>query len=184
MDLIEKKPDKDVIYTLRFAHQKQAQLILLADQKAQILSGLVLVVLTLLGTRLIYMNTDRFLVSIEPVTAILLLLFFSSEIVAITLGILVVMPSLPKSKNGNESIDAIRNPLFFGAFADYEEDEYLDHIADNIVCNDTARRFLAKDIYQSGKVLSTKYRKLSYAYRYALIGFIFLVLTFLSLLIL
>ena len=61
MDLIEKKPDKDVIYTLRCAHQKQAQLILLADQKAQILSGLVLVVLTLLGTRLIYTNTDRFL---------------------------------------------------------------------------------------------------------------------------
>ena len=44
--------------------------------------------------------------------------------------------------------------------------------------------FLVKDIYQSGKVLSTKYRKLSYAYRYALIGFIFLILTFLSLLIL
>ncbi len=120
--------------------------------------------------------------SMEPVTAILLLLFFSSEIVAITLGILVVMPTLPKSKNGNESIDAISNPLFFGAFADFEEDEYLEHVAENIFCNDTARRFLAKDIYQSGKVLSTKYRKLSYAYRYALIGFIFLVLTFLSLL--
>ena len=73
---------------------------MLADQKAQILSGLVLVVLTLLGTRLIYMKTDRFLVSMEPVTAILLLLFFSSEIVAITLGILVVMPTLPKSKMG------------------------------------------------------------------------------------
>ena len=40
----------------------------------------------------------------------------------------MVMPSLPKSKNGNESIDAISNPLFFGAFADYEEDEYLDHM--------------------------------------------------------
>ena len=73
------------------------------------------------------------------------------------------MPSLPKSKNENESIDAISNPLFFRAFADYEEDEYLDHNAENIVCNDTARRFFATDIYQSGKVLSTKYRKLSYA---------------------
>mgnify|MGYP006244506093 FL=1 len=94
----------------------------------------------------------------------------------------MVMPSLPKSKNGNESIDAISNPLFFGAFADFEEDEYLEHVAENIFCNDTARRFLAKDIHQSGKVLSTKYRKLSYACRHALIGFIFLVLTFLSLL--
>ena len=52
---------------------------MLADQKAQILSGLVLVVLTLLGTRLIYMNTDRFFVSMEPVTAILLLLFLALD---------------------------------------------------------------------------------------------------------
>ena len=116
----------------------------------------------------------------EPVTAILLLLFFSSEIVAITLGILMVMPSLPKSKNGNESIDAISNPLFFGAFAEFEEDKYLDYVEKNIACNDSARRFLAKDIYQGGMVLSDKYRKLSHAYRYALIGFILLVLTFLS----
>ena len=76
MDLIEKKADKDVIYTLRCAHQKQAQLILLADQKAQILSGLFLVVLTLLGTRLIYKNTDRLFVSMEPVTAIFTFTFF------------------------------------------------------------------------------------------------------------
>lgn len=55
MELTERKSDKDVFYTLRCAHQKQAQLILLAVQKAQILSGLVLVVLTSLGTRLIYM---------------------------------------------------------------------------------------------------------------------------------
>ena len=61
MEVSEKKPYKDVIYTLRCAHQKHAQLIMLADQKAQILSGLVLVVLTLLGTRLIYMNTDGLL---------------------------------------------------------------------------------------------------------------------------
>ena len=56
-----KKPDKDIIYTLRCAHQKQAQLILLADQKAQILSDLFLVMLSLLGNRLIYINTDYFL---------------------------------------------------------------------------------------------------------------------------
>lgn len=39
MEILDKKPDKDVIYTLRCAHQKKVQLIMLADQKAQILSG-------------------------------------------------------------------------------------------------------------------------------------------------
>ena len=75
MEVPNKKPDKDVIYTLHCAHQKQAQLILLADPKAQILSGLVLVVLTLLGTRLIYMNTDGFLESLNSVTVVFLSLF-------------------------------------------------------------------------------------------------------------
>ena len=36
MEVSEKKPDKEVICTLRWAHQKQAQLIMLDDQKAQI----------------------------------------------------------------------------------------------------------------------------------------------------
>ena len=61
------------------------------------------------------------------------------------------------------------------------EEEYLDHIAQKIVCNDSARMYLAKDIYQSGMVLSEKYRKVSHAYRYALLGFVFLVFFFLSL---
>jgi NADH:ubiquinone oxidoreductase subunit K len=180
MDSVEKKPDKDVIYTLRCAHQKQAQLILLADQKAQILSGLVLVVLTLLGTRLIYMNTDGFFDAMNPFTIAFLLLFFAAEVVAISLGILVVMPRIPSKQKEVGNIENIQNPLFFGAFANFEQEEYLDHVADNIVCNDSARRYLAKDIYQGGMVLSEQYKKLCYAYRYALIGFIFLVLTFVS----
>ena len=74
-----KKAGKRCNLHFTICHQKQAQLILLADQKAQILSGLVLVVLTLLGTRLIYMNTDLFFVSMEPVTAISLLLFLALD---------------------------------------------------------------------------------------------------------
>ena len=163
MEVSNKKPDKDVIYTLRCAHQKQAQLILLADQKAQILSGLVLVVLTLLGTRLIYMNTDGFLESLNSVTVVFLSLFLVSEVIAISLGILVVMPKLPKSQKIDQSIDGISNPLFFGAFAEFEEDKYLDYVEKNITCNDSAKRFLAKDIYQGGMVLSDKYRKLRHA---------------------
>ena len=100
--------------------------------------------------------------------------------IAISLGILVVMPKLPKSQKIDQSIDGISNPLFFGAFAEFEEDKYLDYVEKNIACNDSARRFLAKDIYQGGMVLSDKYRKLRHVYRYALIGFILLVLTFLS----
>lgn len=175
------KPDKDVIYTLRCAHQKQSQLVILADHKAQILSGLALVVLTLLGTRLIFMNTEGLLDSYSNLTILLFILFCVSEIIAITLGIFVVMPNLPTKKKTEIKIENIQNPLFFGAFSDFSEEEYLDHIAQKIVCNNSARMYLAKDIYQSGMVLSEKYRKLSHAYRYALLGFVFLVFFFLSL---
>ena len=109
----------------------------------------------------------------------LFILFCVSEIIAITLGIFVVMPNLPTKKKTEIKIENIQNPLFFGAFSDFSEEEYLDHIAQKIVCNDSARMYLAKDIYQSGMVLSEKYRKLSHAYRYALLGFVFLVFFFL-----
>ena len=183
MEILDKKPDKYVIYTLRFADQKQAQLVMLADQKAQVLSGLVLVVLTLLGTRLIYKNTDGLLDGFHGFSVGVFCLFFAAEVIAISLGILVVMPRLPP-KMRNQNIEKIQNPLFFGSFAEFEEDAYLDHVSEKIVCNDSARRYLAKDIYQGGIVLSGKYRKLRHAYCYALIGFLFLVIGFVSLILL
>lgn len=106
-----KEPNKDVVYTLRRAHQKQAQLIMLADQKAQILSGLVLVVLTLLETRLNYMNTDGLLDGLNVFSVGVLCLFFAAEVIAISLGILVVMPRFPQ-KMRDQKIEKIQNPLF------------------------------------------------------------------------
>lgn len=44
----------------------------------------------------------------------------------------------------------------------------------------TRRYDLKKDIYQGNMVLSDKYRKLRNGYRYVIIGFILLMLTFLS----
>ena len=111
MEISEKNPDKDVVYTLRRAHQKQAQLIMLADQKAQILSGLVLVVLTLLETRLNYMNTDGLLDGLNVFSVGVLCLFFAAEVIAISLGILVVMPRFPQ-KMRDQKIEKIQNPLF------------------------------------------------------------------------
>ena len=94
MEVSEKKPDKEVICTLRWAHQKQAQLIMLDDQKAQILPGLVLVLLTLLGTHLICINTDGLLNGFHGFSVGVFCLFFGTEVIAISLGILVVMPRL------------------------------------------------------------------------------------------
>ena len=175
MEILDKKPDKYVIYTLRFADQKQAQLVMLADQKAQVLSGLVLVVLTLLGTRLIYMNTDGLLDGFHGFSVGVFCLFFAAEVTAISLGILVVMPRLPP-KIKDQNIEKIQDQLFFGTIAELEEDTYLYHVLENIVCKDSARRYLAKDIYQGGIVLSGKYCKLRHAYRYAVIGFVSLIL--------
>ena len=79
------------------------------------------------------MNTDGFLESLNSVTVVFLSLLFVSEVIAISLGILVVMPKLPKSQKINQSIDGISNQLFFGAFAEFEEDKYLEYV-EKIVC--------------------------------------------------
>lgn len=59
------------------------------------------------------------------------------------------MPKLPKFQKEDQNIDSISNLLFFGAFAEFEEDKYLDYLEKNFACNDSAIRF--KKRYLSGQ---------------------------------
>lgn len=93
------------------------------------------------------MDLEGALDSLKYYQVIPLILFFIAEVIAIILGLLVVMPRITKAGTMDD-ISEMDNPLFFGAFANYDQEDYLEHVSDNIICNDSARRFLAKDIYQ------------------------------------
>ncbi|MEM8830396.1 MAG: Pycsar system effector family protein [Cyanobacteria bacterium P01_G01_bin.19] len=155
--------DRDVIYALRTVHQNQMQLILLADQKANILIGIVAVIFTILFTN------ANFLTDISQWLLVPFACFLLVEVMVAVLALLVIFP-----KNINRlrkrKIEDMSNPLFFGSFIKFKEYEFVDFLFNELNNDQAARIHLIKDIYQMGLVLKKKYLLLRYAYIFAVIG--------------
>ncbi len=165
--MVEKAADKDVIQALRTVHQNQTQLNLMADQKANILIGTLVLVFTVVLTQLMTVADQPF----QYLMPIAILLF--CEMVALILTTLVL---LPKNINGHigkgkaTDIAHMLNPFFFGFFTRYSESEYQDFLAQHLVDDDSAHKLLISDIYQTGVILKRKYTLLRWAYLFALAG--------------
>ncbi len=161
--------DRDVIQTLRTAHQNQTQLNLMADQKANILIGTLVLMFTVVFTRLLTLSDYNKQIIIP------LAVFIVLELIPIILTTLVLIPKNIRKLKG-VSIEKMPNPLFFGSFTSFSEIEYTNFIKQNLRDNQSAQQFLVKDIYQIGLVLKRKYYLLKLAYLFAIMGFVIPVL--------
>jgi len=157
--------DRDVIQTLRTAHQNHTQLNLMADQKANILIGTLVLMFTIVFTRLLTLTVFSNKIIIPLVVFIVL------ELVPIVLTILVLIPRNIRVFK-NIAIEDMPNPLFFGFFTHFSEKQYCDYLSDVLCNNDCAQKFLVKDIYQIGVILKHKYFLLRLAYLFTMVGFI------------
>jgi len=156
------KANNDVIQTLRTAHQNQTQLNLMADQKANILIGTLALMFTVVITRLLTLTDNQSLL-------VTLLVFIAMQMVSLVLTVMVL---IPKNINGKTPTDIrqIQNPLFFGFFTQYSEQQYKDYMQGLLLDNESARQLIIKDMYQIGVILRYKYRLLRWAYMSALLG--------------
>lgn len=174
---IENKADDthDVIYALRTLHQHQTQLLVLADQKAHILTGILTVVLMI-----VFSQAKVVLEQLDQSLILLFSVFLGVELMALIFALMVVMPNLSKLKSYG-SMDKVPNPFFFGFFIQFPEDDYVSFVNKNINTSEDARQYMSKDIYQTGQVLDKKYRMLRSAYTFAIIGVVTLVASFIVL---
>ncbi len=161
--------DSDIIYTLRTSHQTQTQMLMLADQKANILIGIVAVMLTIILTN------HAFLARLDTRFLPLFAGFVFMEVAALIIALLVVTPRRRGKMTGHRA-EKLPNPLFFGHFTQVTEDEYFDFLYKRLVDDGAARELLIRDIYNHGLVLKKKYTSLKYAYSVAIFGIILLAL--------
>ena len=154
---------QDVIQTLRTAHQNQTQLNLMADQKANILIGTLVLVFTVIITRFLSVLDNH------PDGLLPLVVFMLMQLVPLTLTVMVLVPRNIHAQRP-EHISQMPNPLFFGMFTRYSEQQYLQHMNHLLTDQEAARRLLITDIYQMGQVLRRKYGLLQWAYLSALAG--------------
>ena len=170
---IDEKSDitnRDGVYTPRTIHQHQTALLILADQKANILIGTIAVVLTILFTN--FHN----LIQLSDSIRFFALGFLLLEAIAMLLSLMVIMPRNTRISS-EMAIHNIPNPLYFGLFINYQEDEFAEHIKTHLSTNLSSRNLLARDIYQIGQILNKKYLLLRYAYFMAVSGILMLALT-------
>ena len=166
------KSARDVIYTLRTAHQTQTQLNLMADQKANILIGTLVLVFTVVITRLMQLLDGNQQLMLP------LVVFVVIQIISLVLTVLVLIPKNINGPKGRD-IKTMANPLFFGFYTRYSEAEYTQYLSSILVDDESARVLLIGDMYQIGLILRRKYRLLRMAYISALLGVLLPVLIWL-----
>ncbi len=149
----------DAVHLLRTTQQIQYQLSQMADQKASMLLGITFVIFT------ISVGQAR-----GPGGAPLpLLILGAAAFVAATLTVMAVLPAV----KGPPRAAAFEggNILFFGAFTQLDESEFVDTILGRLGDAPAVYELFAHDIYQNGRVLARKkYRLLGWAYRVLLVG--------------
>ena len=154
----------NAIHLVRTTQTAHYQLSQMADQKASILMGATFVVFT------IAIGQAR---GAAAPAAVLVLGGFA--FVAAVLAVLAILPATGVKRTNWVNI------LFFGSFAQLEEQEYVDRLLDSLETDEQLYRTMAHDIWQNGRVLARKkYRLLGYAYRVFLIGLTASLLTFIG----
>lgn len=141
------------VYMLRTVQQHHVQLSAMADQKAGFLIGGMVV---LLG--IVVSTASRF-----PSPTIIALGI--TTLVVLWLAVLAVAPR-------QFTPDGARpNTLFFGGFAQMDEDEFVDRHLELMRSETRIEEAMLRDIHQMGRYLAeVKFRYLGLAYRATLIG--------------
>lgn len=151
------------VYMLRTVQQHHVQLSLMADQKANILVGACLVIVTICFTQIGVGNI---------VPALVVWGVFS--IGAAATGALAVLPRF----SSKSRIIRHRNPLFFGGFATLSDEEYADEMMGILEDDTRIMKAMIRDIHQLGCVLHfRKYRYLNLGYKVFLIGLLLTLVT-------
>jgi hypothetical protein len=156
----------NAVHLVRTSQQLTMQLSQMADQKASILMGATFVVFT------ISVGQARTGELALPL-AILATFSFLSALLAVS----AVLPRVGKAppiefRDGKDH----SNLLFFGRFAQMEEEEFIAAIKGRLRSEEDIYETMLRDTYQNGVVLARrKYRFLGYAYRLFVLG---LTLTF------
>ena len=159
--------DSAAIGMLRNAHMKQVQLTVLADQKANMLMGIIVVALSVIVSNMAMNEFDnQFDNQIAKIT---FALFCASEIMAVLMALLVVVPRLgPQVQKG--FVRDTHNPLYFMHFLSVDKEAFNTMMLENMEKPELVYKVILNDFYDMGLALKRKYIMLRRAYFTAAAG--------------
>lgn len=160
---------KEVLGMIQTVHKSQSRLIVLADQKANALIGILTIIFTIL-----FSNIQR-LSELHLIGQIAFFCFILMEVGGVAFALLVIFPKNISVKCP-ETIEQMSNPLFFGIYTHFKEQEYVTYLLNKLHTEVSASELLLTNYYQVGTILKKKYSQLKRAYMLAAGGFTFLLI--------
>ena len=157
------KIDKETIGMLRNAHMKQVQLTVLADQKANMLMGIILVALSVIVSNMAMNDLDN------EIAKLAFGVFCVTETIAVLMSLLVIVPRLgPKVRSG--FLPKAHNPLYFMHFLTMDKEAFNAIMLENMEKPELVYKLILNDFYDMGFALKNKYIMLRSAYFTAAVG--------------
>jgi hypothetical protein len=139
-----KQSESGWMYMLRTTQQHHVQLSLIADQKANILLACNSIILSLSLSRMDFIKVYWCTYSM-----------LSASVISMLLALLVVAPLSLKKKRPQPD-DRNFNVLFFGHFTSLPFDQFRERMFSTMESSESVQEAMVKDIYQIGKVLTTR----------------------------
>lgn len=163
-DVTEVQASHSAVYMLRTVQQHHVQLGIMADQKANILVGVCLVIVTVCLSQV---GKGPF----PPALGVWGLF----SVFAAALGIFAVMPRAPKM---SITVSPGSNLLFCGIYSHLSEKDFTDRMLAILQSDTMIYRAMIRDIHQIGQVLHLKkFRYIGYSYRVFVVGLVVSILT-------
>jgi hypothetical protein len=159
----------------RLTARNQINLSSIADNKANIMLTInAVIVSVLVSTSALNFTAGHGLNFLVPG-----LILVSGCLISLVFSVLSVRPKIISSKLRDEDVKNRKvNLLFFGNFFKMDYEEYESAMKEMMDDYDYLYGTMIKDQYQLGKVLSIKYRLLTYSYNFFMYSFIIAVITF------
>jgi hypothetical protein len=145
-----------VDYMLRTVQQNSIQLTMIADQKANILIGIIAICWTL--------TLSNAGIATLPSSLVAFNLFGGPA------AIFALMALSPRPRDPSAAGENGYNPLIFSSFAQRSRADYLLEMRELVQRDDRVYQAIFHDIHAIGQVLDRKYRFLRYAYRVFFLG--------------
>lgn len=171
----EKTTERGVETMFRLTARNQINLSSIADNKANIMLTInAVIVSVLVSTSALNFTVGGRLNFLVPG-----LILVSGCLISLVFAVLSVRPKIIKNKISDEDLKNRKvNLLFFGNFFKMDFEEYKSAMAEMMDDYDYLYGSLIKDQYNLGRVLSIKYRLLTYSYNFFMFSFVIAVITF------
>lgn len=159
----------------RVLYRNHIQLSSIADNKANILTGINTILISVLVSIITYSSINFKEVSLFMPISLLLL----TAMVSLIFSILAASPRVTRNnRKVKDKLKVQKNIAFFGNFSQMSLNDY-EEAMDTVLRNDELiYGNMTRDLYFLGKTLDKKYKLLRYSYHVFLVGFLVSILLF------